>query len=215
MSTAPEAQVYTALESGLAIGVAGLVNRTDWAVHILFGDGTYRYDWPDQGLIGDFTEDRSRYLGCWGVWRRDGAAIEIARPDTEPTRFLQEGDALVHPDGRRFEQVTDRQTVAALSGLWHREASAGAAPAIMFREGNRFETAGGLLGLIAEPRFVLDFGTQAGRTLFQWPDTGGSYTLYPFTILLERDDGARLSLLRWPAGHRMRLGYTWFRPDPA
>lgn len=215
MCTAPEAQVYAALESGLAIGVAGLVNRTDRAVHILFADGTYRYDWPDQGLIGDFAEDRSRYLSFWGVWRRDGAAIEIARPDAGPIRFLQDGDALVHPDGRRFERVTDQQSATSLIGTWHREASASAAPAIAFGEGNRFETAGGLLGLIAEPRFVLDPGPLAGRTLFQWPDAAGRYTLYPFTIVLERDDGARLSLLRWPAGRRMRLGYTWFRPDPA
>lgn len=213
MHDTADIQIYAALESGLAVGIGGLVYRADLTVHILFPDGSYRYDWPDQGLIGDFSEDRSRFASFWGVWRRDGGVVEIERPDGGPIRFAVEDDALVHPDGMRFARMTDQQSAASLTGTWRREASASAAPAIAFRDGSRFETAGGLLGLIAEPRFVTDYGAMAGRTLFQWPDSGGTYSLYPFTILLARDDGARVQLLRLPAGHRMRLAYTWFLPD--
>lgn len=202
--------VYAALETGFAVGVGGLVYRTDWAVHVLFPDGSYRYDWPDQGLIGDFAVDREKYASFWGHWRSDGATIEIARPDAVLS-FTAEAEAIVAPDGTRFARLPERDEVD-LTGLWLREASASDRPRITFCEGNRFETEGGLLGLIASPHFVADWGLHQGRSLFEWPDGGGAYERGPYTLILRRDDGAVLHLLALVSEKRMRLGYTWFNP---
>lgn len=200
--------IYAALESGLAIGVGGLVYRTDCAVHILCPDGTYRYDWPDQGLVGDFAHDREKYASFWGTWRSDGATVEIERPDAT-LRFAAEADALVAPDGTRFARLPERDEVD-LTGLWPREASASDRPRIVFGEESRFATEGGLLGLIAEPHFVADWGPHQGRSLFEWPDGGGTYERAPYTLILRRDDGAVLHLLALVSQNRTRFGYTWF-----
>lgn len=200
--------IYAALETGFAIGVGGLVYRTDLAVHILFPNGSYRYDWPDQGLVGDFTVDREKYASFWGHWQSDGATVEVARPDAA-LRFTAETDAIVALDGTRFARLPDSDEVD-LTGLWLREASASDKPRITFREGSRFETEGGLLGLIADPTFVADWGPQQGRSLFQWPDGGGTYERGLYTLILRRDDGAVLHLLALVSDNRMRLGYTWF-----
>lgn len=201
--------IYAALQSGLAIGVAGLVYRTDWTVHILFPDGAYRYDWPDQGLIGDFGADRAKYASFWGRWRSEGAALEIERPGAV-LAFTAEEDGIVDEDGNRFARLPDGPDDIDLTGLWLREASASDTPRITFLEGGRFEMSGGLLGLIADPHFVFDWGPHQGRTLFQWPDGGGTYERGPYTLVLRRDDGAGLHMLALASPNRMRLGYTWF-----
>jgi hypothetical protein len=200
--------IYAALETGLAIGVTGLVYRADWAAHILFPDGSYRYDWPDQGLVGDFGHDREKYASFWGTWQSDGSAVDIARPDAA-LRFAAEADAIVAPDGTRFARLPESDEVD-LTGLWLREASASDKPRITFREGSRFETEGGLLGLIAEPHFVADWGPLEGRSLFEWPDGGGIYERGLHTLILRRDDGPVVHLLALASPTRMRLGYTWF-----
>ncbi len=97
-----------------------------------------------------------------------------------------------------------------MTGLWLREASASDKPRITFLEGNRFETEGGLLGLIADPTFVADWGPLRGRSLFEWPDGGGAYARAPCTLILRRDDGAVVHMLALASANRMRLGYTWF-----
>ena len=200
--------IYAALQSGLAIGVPGLVYRTDLAVHILFPDGAYRYDWPDQGLIGDFNYDRAKNASFWGRWRGDGSTVEIERPDAS-LRFAVESDAIVDENGARFVHLPDEDGTD-LTGLWLREASASDKPRITFLEGERFEIAGGLLGLIAEPHFVADAGPLQGRSLFEWPDGGGTYERDSCTLILRRDDGAVLHMLALASPNRMRLGYTWF-----
>jgi hypothetical protein len=200
--------IYGALQSGLAIGVAGLVYRSDWSVHLLFPDHAYRYDWPDQGLAGDFGHDRERYASFWGRWESDGTTIAIERPDAS-LRFTAEPDAIVDGDGTRYARLPDWPDVD-LTGLWLREASASDKPRVTFLEGRRFETAGGLLGLIAEPHFVADWGPHQGRSLFEWPDGGGTYELGPYTLVLRRDDGAVLHMLALTGQDRMRLGCTWF-----
>lgn len=205
--TDPIPGIYAALESGLAIGVTGLVYRTDWTVHIFFPDGTYRYDWPDQGLVGDFSVDRAKNASFWGRWQSNDDAVAIERPGAS-LRFTAEDGAIVDEGGIRFERLPDERAVD-LTGLWLREASASDTPRIAFADG-RFETAGGLLGLIAQPNFVADPGPHQGRSLFEWPDGGGSYELAPYTLILRRDDGAALHMLALAAQDRMRLGYTWF-----
>ena len=200
--------IYAALESGLAVGVAGLVYRTDWTVHILLPDGTYRYDWPAQGLVGDFAHDRAKEASFWGHWQSDGSTIRIERPDASLT-FAAEADAIVDQDGNRFARLPDQDDVD-LTGLWLREASASDRPRITFLEGGRFQTEGGLLGLIAEPHFVADCGPLQGRSLFEWADGGGAYERAPCTLILRRDDGAVLHMLALASANRMRLGYTWF-----
>src|SRR6187399_2059911 len=102
--------IYAALQSGLAIGVPGLVYRTDLAVHILFPDGAYRYDWPDQGLIGDFSHDRAKYASFWGRWQGEGAVVEIERPDAS-LRFAVEPDAIVDESGTRFARLPDEDRI--------------------------------------------------------------------------------------------------------
>ncbi len=204
------AGIYAALESGLAIGVAGLVYRTDWTVHILFPDGTYRYDWPDQGLVGDFTVDREKNASFWGRWESDGSTVRIERPDASLT-FAVEPEAVVAQNGARFARLPDEDGVD-LTGLWLREASASDRPRITFLDGGRFVTEGGLLGLIASPHFVADWGPLQGRSLFEWPDSGGTYERGLHTLILRRDDGAVLHLLALVSPTRMRLGYTWFNP---
>jgi hypothetical protein len=200
--------IYAALESGIAIGVAGLVYRTDLAVHILFPDGAYRYDWPDQGLLGDFSHDRAKYASFWGRWQSEGSVVEIERPDAS-LRFAVESDAIVDESGMRFVRLPDEDGID-LTGLWLREASASDKPRITFLGGERFETSGGLLGLIAEPHFVADAGPFQGRSLFEWPDGGGTYERAPCTLILRRDDGAAVHMLALVSPSRMRLGYTWF-----
>jgi hypothetical protein len=200
--------IYAALETGLAVGVTGLVYRSDWAVHLLFPDGSYRYDWPDQGLVGDFAHDREKYASFWGTWQSDGSTVEIARPDAA-LRFAAEADALVATDGTRFARLPESDEVD-LTGLWLREASASDKPRMTFLEGSRFETEGGLVGLIAEPHFVADWGPFQGRSLFEWPDGGGTYERMPYTLILRRKDGAVVLLLALVSENRMRLGYTWF-----
>jgi hypothetical protein len=91
-----------------------------------------------------------------------------------------------------------------------REASASDKPRIAFLDGRRFQTVGGLLGLIAEPHFVADWGPLEGISLFQWPDGGGVYERAPYTLILRRDDGAVLHMLALASPNRTRLGYTWF-----
>jgi len=199
--------IFAALQSGLAIGVAGLVNRTDWAVHILFPGGAYRYDWPDQGLTGDFTVDQARNPSFWGAWQSDGATVTVERPGAT-LRFGVEDDALVDRDGTRFARLPETAAID-LPGLWLREASASDTPRITFT-GDRFATEGGLLGLIAEPHFVADWGPLQGRSLFDWPDGGGEYERGPYTLILRRDDGAVVHMLLLASANRMRLGYTWF-----
>lgn len=211
MNSPAEAEVYAALESGLAIAVAGLVDGTDWAVHILFPDGSYRYGWPDQGLIGDFGDDRSRFPGCWGGWREEVEGVLVERAGGAQTRFTRDGQRLIDPSGSSFVRLRDDEPVAPLRGVWRPEASVSPGAAIVFSGTERFETVGGLLGLIAEPRMVADWGSLGGRSLFQWPDSAGSYALEPFTLLLARDDGACINLLRLSGERRMRLGFTPFR----
>lgn len=200
--------IYAALESGLTIGVTGLVYRTGWAVHVLLPDGSYRYDWPAQGLVGDFTHDRAKYPSFWGRWRSDGRVVAVDRPDTA-LRFSVEADAIVGPDGTRFGRLPDDDGID-LTGLWLREASASDKPRITFHPGSRFETAAGLLGLIAEPHFVADWGPFAGRSLFEWTDGGGTYQRLPYSLVLRRDDGAVLHMLALASPNRMLLGHTWF-----
>lgn len=202
------AGIYAALETGFAIGVGGLVHRTDWTVHILFPDGTYRYDWPDQGLVGDFTHDRGKYASFWGRWLADGATVTVERPDAV-LGFTAEPEALVDAGGTRFARLPDEDGVD-LTGTWLREASASDRPRIGFLDGARFATEGGLLGLIAEPHYVADWGPHAGRSLFEWPDGGGTYQRAPSTLVLRRDDGAVLHMLALASATRMRLGGTWF-----
>jgi hypothetical protein len=201
-------RIYAALQSGLAIGVAGLVNRTELAVHLFFADGSYRYDWPDQGLIGDFSHDRAKSASFWGRWHSDGPDLVVERPGAV-VRFTVEPDAIVDQAGQRFGSLPLHDDTD-LTGLWLREASVSDKPRIVFLEGNRFATEGGLLGLIAEPHFVADWGPLAGRSLFEWPDGGGRYDRGFHTLELTRDDGARVLLLSLAAENRMRLGYTWF-----
>jgi hypothetical protein len=122
---------------------------------------------------------------------------------------MVDGDAIVAPDGTRFARLPDSDEVD-LTGLWLREASASDKPRITFLEGGRFETEGGLLGLIADPTFVADWGLQHGRSLFQWPDGGGTYERGLYTLILRRDDGAVLHILALASENRTRLGYTWF-----
>jgi len=200
--------IYAALQSGLAIGVAGLVNRTDLAVHIFWSDGSYRYDWPDKGLIGDFTHDRAKHPSFWGRWWTEGSELTIERTGAV-LRFTVEDGAIVDAGGTRFESLPIRDELD-LTGLWLREASASDKPRITFLEGKRFVTEGGLLGLIAEPQFVAEWGPHAGRSLFDWPDGGGRYDRGFCTLELTRDDGARLLMLSLASPNRMRLGYTWF-----
>jgi hypothetical protein len=199
--------IYAALQSGLGIGVAGLVYRTDQAVHILFPDGAYRYDWPDQGLIGDFSHDRARNASFWGRWQAEGATVAIERSGSV-FRFAAEPDAIVDESGAPFGRLPNADDID-LTGLWLREASASDKPRLTFH-GDRFETAGGLLGLIAEPHFVAGWGPLQGRSLFEWPDSGGTYERSPCTLILRRDDGAVLHMLALASPGRMRLGYTWF-----
>lgn len=201
--------IYGALQSGLAIGVAGLVNRTDWAVHIFFADGSYRYDWPDQGLIGDFGHDRARNASFWGEWRSEGSELVVERPGAV-LRYAVEPDAIIDGDGVRCGRLPIERNAVDLTGLWLREASASDKPRITFLDGARFETEGGLLGLIAEPHFVADWGPHTGRSLFEWPDGGGRYDSAMYTMELTRDDGARVLMLALISPNRMRLGYTWF-----
>jgi hypothetical protein len=199
--------IYVAFQSGLAIGVAGLVNRTERQAHILFPGGAYRYDWPDQGLVGDFSHDQAKYASFWGRWEADGATVTIARPDATLV-FTAEPDALVDEGGNRYPRLSEENV--DLTGVWLREASASSAPRIAFLADDRFETAGGLLGLIAEPHFVADPGPHQGRSPFEWPDGGGTYERGPYTLILRRDDGAVLHMLALASPDRMRLGYTWF-----
>ena len=203
--------IYAALQTGLAIGVAGLVYRTDQAVHILFPDGAYRYDWPDQGLIGDFTHDRAKNASFWGSWQAEGATVAIERSGSV-FRFAAEPDAIVDESGTTFGRLPNADDID-LTGLWLREASASDKPRLTFRGGDRFETAGGLLGLIAEPHFVADWGPLHGRSLFEWPDSGGTYERGLHTLILRRDDGAVVHMLALVSPRRMRLGYTWFAPQ--
>jgi hypothetical protein len=60
------------------------------------------------------------------------------------------------------------------------------------------------------PHFVADWGPHHGRSLFEWPDGGGTYERGPYTLVLRRDDGAVLHMLALAGPDRMRLGCTWF-----
>lgn len=203
--------IYAASETGFAIGVTGLVYRTDVAVHILFADGRYRYDWPDQGLTGDFGRDEERYPAFWGRWRRDGDRIDVERPQGALS-FRVEPDAIVGDDGVRFMRLPDQQDGFDLNGVWLRESSASDRPRISFSPNGRFATEGGLLGLIAMPEFVADWGPYPPDSLFQWPDREGLYALDGYTLTLVRDDGAKLHMLALATGpDRARLGTTWFQ----
>jgi len=202
--------IYAAAETGFATAVTGLVYRTDVAVHLLFADGRYRYDWPDQGLTGDFGRDQKRNPGSWGRWRRDGDRIEIERPQGVVS-FRTEPDAIIDEGGKAFARLPDEQAGYNPVGVWTRESSAGGRPRIDFFSDERFATSGGLLGLIAMPEFVADWGPYPADSLFQWSDGGGRYSLDGYTLTLVRDDGPRLNMLALAGADRMRLGFTWFR----
>ncbi|UVO52352.1 hypothetical protein M0208_18235 [Sphingomonas sp. SUN019] len=202
--------IYAASETGLAIAVQGLVYRTDMVVHILLADGRYRYDWPDQGLTGDSRHDEQKNPSFWGRWHRDGDRITVERPQGAIAfRYMQ--DSIIGEDGKPFLRLPDRQADLRLIGTWTREASASDRPRITFSSGERFATSGGLLGLIAMPDLVADWGPYPPDSLFQWPDGGGRWTLDGYTLTLQRDDGAGLNMLALAASaNRLRLGYTWF-----
>jgi hypothetical protein len=202
--------IYAASETGLGIAVPGLAYRTDLVVHILFADGRYRYDWPDQGLTGDSRRDEQKNPSFWGRWRRDGERIGVDRPQGA-IAFRYVRDAIIGEDGESFIRLPDQQPDLQLIGTWAREASASDRPRITFSSGDRFATFGGLLGLIAMPDFVADWGPYPPDSLLQWPDSGGRYTLDGYTLTLFRDDGARLNMLALAtSADRMRLGFTWF-----
>src|SRR5688500_20301896 len=98
--------IYVALQSGLAIGVAGLVNRTEWVVHILFPGGAYRHDWPAQGLVGDFGHDQAKEASSWGRWQADGATVTIERPDAA-LAFTAEPGAIIDESGNRYARLSE------------------------------------------------------------------------------------------------------------
>lgn len=204
--------IYAARETGLAIGVPGLVYRTEWAVHILFDDGLYRYDWPDQGLISDLAVDQRKNPSFWGRWESDGKRLAIAR-EGATFQFAVEGDAIVDGRGTRFARLPNQQDSVDLTGTWVRESSASATPRITFFSGDRFETRGGLMGLIASPEFVAHWGPYPPGSLFQWPDAAGRYGMESYTMALARDDGPILGMLALASPDRLRLGYTWFLRD--
>jgi hypothetical protein len=135
--------------------------------------------------------------------------VQIERPGGT-LRFTVEPGAIVDEGGNRFARLPGDEDDIDLTGLWLREASVSDKPRIAFLAGDRFETSGGLLGLIAEPHFVADWGPFHGRSLFEWPDGVGTYERGLHTLILRRDDGAVVHMLALASQDRMRLGYTSF-----